>query len=252
MNPTPSNTRAPPTTGYDSLTNIVPLSGKTASSIATYGRRDVPKFAIHVRDVVRAYVYMDSVFFAADVQSQLANPANLEDERTLYEKRVLERQGERRKLRPCVVTEIFRRKGRKTRYLLCPMAGLHDEKGDGERGKRKGDGERQSFEDLEEPVSLLVRPVQSINNNQPFGDYVAYRFKPEWNNGPQYLFPVEVSRNEAFITDHRLPQFMEMQSFKQLREDIKEVSNVWKKWRNAEHVTVECNEDGQWLVSANI
>jgi len=228
MNPTPSNTRAPPTTGYDSLTNIVPLTGETASSIATHGRRNAPEFAINVRNVVRAYVYMDSIFFAADVQSQLANPANQEDERTLHEKRMLERQGEERKLRPCVVTKVSREKSGKIRCLLCPLAAFHD----------KNDNP-QPFEKLSEPVSLLVRPVQSTNNNQAFGDYVAYRFRPEWKKGPQYLFPVEVSRNEAFLADHWLPQSMDMQSFKQLREDIKEVSNVWKEWRNAEQVPVE-------------
>jgi len=240
MNPTPSNTRSnrtPPTSRH--LINVLPRSGVTASSIATNGRCEVPKYDIDIGAVVHAYVYMDSIFFAADVQSQLANPGNLEDERTLHEKGLLERQGDLIKLRPCVVMGAVRVSSRKTHYHLCPMAGFHD------------DGSRQRFKDLKEPASLLVRPVQATNDNETFGDYVAYQFTPEWKPGPQYLFPVKVMRDDLFVANHRLPQFIDTESYDQLGEDIKEVSNVWKKWRKAEHVTVEFEKESQWLVSAD-
>jgi hypothetical protein len=234
MNPTPSSIRsnnAPPTTTY--ITSGVPRSGETATAIASNGAREVPKWRINARSVVQAYVYIDSVLFAADVQCQLANPANLEDERTLYEMEMLKRQGEFRKLRPCVVIKVVQEAGLDTGYLLCPMAGFHK------------NGSRQLYKDLEEPASLLVRPVQTTDNNETFGAYVAYQFIPEWDDGPQYLFPVQVLRRNAFVTNHWLRQNMDDESFERLQEDIEEVSSVWKKWRNAEHVVVNTNEPSQ-------
>ena len=232
MNPTSSSIRAPPTTIYP--TTGVPLSGETATAIASHGDREVPKYVIEVGSVVLAYVYMDSIFFAADVQCRLADPTNREDDRTKYEQRMLNRQGELRKLRPCVVTEAVIEAAGAIRYTLCPMAGFHE-----------GGDSRQSYKDLEEPVSLLVRPVQTTYNNETFGTHTAYRFKPEWNNGPQYLFPIQVSRNDYFVANYWLRQVMDTKSFIQLLEDIEEVSNVWKKWRDAEHVVVEFDRDSQ-------
>jgi hypothetical protein len=190
MNPTPSSIKsnnAPPTSIY---ITTVPRSGKTATAITSRGAREVPKWPIDIGDVVRAYVYMDSIFFAADVKCELANPANLEDERTSYEKEMLELQGKLEKLRPCVVTGAEEEAGHNTRYRLCPMAGFHK------------NGSRQLKDELEEPASLLVRPVQTTCHNETFGAYAAYRFVPEWNDGPQYLFPVEVPRNTAFVSNY--------------------------------------------------
>ena len=244
MSPTPSSTRAPPTTFY--RLNVVPRSGETAESISSHGARKAPRWAMAVGNVVRSSVYMDSIFFAADVQCRLANPANLEDERTLSEKKLLERQGsglkegsDLSKLRPCVVVGVAREAGMATHYLLCPMAGFHEE---------EGDGSRRSYEYLKEPASLLVRPVQTIHHNETFGDYTAYRFKPEWGNGPQYLFPIQVSRELDFVASHGIPQSIDSASFERLLEDIEEVSNVWKRWRDAEHVVVEVDDDSQCLV----
>jgi len=244
MSPTTSSTgfnTDPPTTFY--LTNVVPLSGETATAIASHGAHEVPKHAIDIGSVVRAYIYMDSIFFAADVQCQLADPANLEDERTLYEKEMLEHLGERTKFRPCVVIGSEPDPDAGTRYLLCPMAAFHEEEG--------GDS-RQSHKDLKEPVSLLVRPVQTTDDNETFGAYISYRFEPEWDNGPQYLFPVQVSRNRNFVTNHWLEQAIDENSLGRLLQDIKEVSNVWKKWRKAEHILAKSDEDSQCLVRANV
>ena len=245
MSPTPSSTRssrAPPATFY--RLSAVPLSGETAESITSHGARKAPRCAIEVGNVVRSSVYMDSIFFAADVQCRLANPANLKDERTLSEMKMLERQGsglekgsDLSKFRPCVVVGVAREAGMITHYLLCPMAGFH----------------RQPYEALKEPASLLVRPVQTIDNNETFGDYTAYQFNPEWGSGPQYLFPIKVSRELDFVANHGLPeQIMDSASFERLLEDIEEVSNVWKKWRDAEHVVVEVDDDSQFLVPENI
>ena len=243
MNPTSSSirsNRAPPTTIY---TTTVPLSGETATAIASHGAREVPEYAMAAGSVVLAYVYMDSIFFAADVQCRLADPTNLEDDRTKYEEKMLERQGKLRKLRPCVVTEVVIEADETIRYILCPMAGFHEE---------VGGGSRQSHKDLEEPASLLVRPVQTTYNNETFGTHTAYQFEPEWNNGPQYLFPIQVSRNDYYVANRPLEQVMDTNSFIQLLEDIEEVSNVWKKWRDAEHVVVEFDRDSQYLVPDNI
>ena len=234
MNPTPSNIRsnaAPPTTVYH--TNSLPLTGEieTATSIASHGARKRPKWAMEVRSVAKAFVYMDSIFFAADVQCRLANPANLEDDRTLHEMELLARQGELKKFRPCVVMGVDREGGEKTRYRLCPMAAFHE------------GGSRQSYNGLEEPESLLVRPVQTTSENETFGAYSAYRFQPEWDRGPQYLFPIQVSRDEIFVTNHWLEQQIDEESFERLREDVEEVSNVWKRWRKAEHVVVGSKAD---------
>lgn len=245
MNPSPSNpgsNRAPPTTGY--LTGVVPLSGESATAISSHGVREVPKWAIDVRSVVQAYVYMDSIFFWADVKCQLVDPADraVADERVLHEREMLKRQGklDNRKLRPCVVVEVDPAQNGKTRYVLCPMAGFHE------------DGSRQLYEDLREPASLLVRPVQTTHDNKTFGDYTPYQFEPEWNIGPQYLLPVEVTRGDLFVANHWLPQKMDTDSFNQLLEDIEDVSNVWTKWRNAEDVVVESVDDSKWLIPANI
>ena len=117
---------------------------------------------------------------------------------------------------------------------------------------RKGGGPRQSYEDLEEPVSLLVRLVQTIYNNETFGAYTAYQFKPEWGNGPQYLFPIQVSRELDFVASHGIPQSMDSASLERLIGDIEGGSNVWKKWHNAEHIVVEVDDDSQCLVPENI
>ena len=69
MNPTPSSIRsnkAPPIAIL--TTSGVPLSGESATTIASHGAREVPKWPIEVGNVVQAYVYMDSIFLAADVQ----------------------------------------------------------------------------------------------------------------------------------------------------------------------------------------
>ena len=66
---------------------------------------------------------MDSIFLTADVQCQLAGPANLEE--TLYEQKMLER----RKLRPCVATGVDGEAIEDICYLLCPMAGFHEGEG---------------------------------------------------------------------------------------------------------------------------
>ena len=57
----------------------------------------------------------------------LANLAELKDNRTFYEEKTLEGQGELRKHRPCVVVGAAREAGENTHYLLCPMAGFHEE-----------------------------------------------------------------------------------------------------------------------------
>lgn len=243
MNPSPSNPRsdrAPPTTFL--LTDVVPLSGESATAISSHGVREVPKWTIDVRSVVEAYVYMDSIFYWADEKCQLVDSTNRADERTLHERDMLERQGElgNRKFRPCVVIEVKPEANDKTNYLLCPMAGFHK------------DGSRQLYEDLEEPASLLARPVQTTHHNKSFGGYAAYQFEPEWNIGPQYLIPVQVPRGDFFVANHWLPQKMETDSFNQLMKDIENVSNVWKKWRNAEDVDVKSVHDSKWLIPANI
>ena len=234
MNPAPSSDSVPPTTSY--LTDGVPLSGETATSIAYGGIRELPKWPMDVGRVVKAYVYMDSIFYAADVQCRLANPTKLEDERTLHEQKRLGRLGKGvkdRKLRPCVVTKVIPEAGGKISYLLCPMAGFHGKEG------------RQSYMHLEKPASLLVRPVRTTYNNETIGTYDPYQFEPEWGDGPQYLFPIQVSRRHVFVTDHGVSQTIADHSFEQLLADIKEVSNVWKKWRNAEHVVVDVDDNSQ-------
>ena len=45
---------------------------------------------------------------------------------------------------------------------------------------------------------------------------------------------------------------MDRSSFKLLLEDIEEISNAWKKWRDAEHVVVKFDHDGQYLIPDNI
>ena len=239
MNPTPSNlstNRAPPSTGY--LAGVLPHSGQTATSIATRGARKIRKWAVEVGNVVRAHVYMDSIFFAADAQCRLVNPDNLADERSLYEHDILVCLGERPepKIRPCVVVGVVKEADEKPHYLLCPMATFS----------------HQSYNKLEAPASLLVRPVETTYHNEPFGAYTPYRFDPEWDKGPQYLFPIQVSRTNDYITDHWLKQTIKNGSLEQLRKDIEEVSNVWKKWRHAEHVDVVSDADRQWLAPANI
>ena len=234
MNPTSSSIRfnkAPPTSCYPSTG--VPHSGETAESIASYGARKVPRRDINVGDVVKAYAYMDSIFFAADVRCRLVDPTNLRDGRSLHEKKMLEHQGKLRKLRPCVVVGVSSHPGEGTYYILCPMAGFHE------------GGSRQPYEDLKEPASLLVRPVQTTHDNKTFGTYTAYRFVPEWRDGPQYLFPIEVSRRDIFVANRQPEQYMHWKSLKQLQADVKEVSNVWKKWRDAEHVVVEVDDNSQ-------
>lgn len=230
---------APPTTV--GLTYVFPHTGETATSIATDGDYDVPKYPIEVKNVVRAYVYMDSIFYAADVQSQLATFGNRADQRTLHEEDMLRRQGELRKLRPCVVMRMDEDGDGEIHYFLCPMAGFHE-----------AGGSRKRYKDLKAPTSLLVRPVETIDCNQTFEDYTGYQFIPKWRKGPQYLFPIEVSRHNIFVANHRLRQSMDQDSFERLREDIKKVSDVWKKWRKTEHVVVESDQDGKWLVPSNI
>jgi hypothetical protein len=216
------------------VTDGFPLSSRTATSIVSYGALNVPKWPIDIRSVVKAYAYMDSIFFAADVQSELADPANLADERTLHEKKMLKRHGDLDKHRPCVVVQFKKEPDQKNRYWLCPMAAFHE------------DGVyRQSYEDLEKPTSLLVRPVQTTNGNETFGDHIPYRFEPEWNKGPQYLFPIQISRKAHYVANHDLDQKMDLESFVQLKADIREASHVWKKWRNAEHVIVKSAADSQ-------
>jgi hypothetical protein len=100
-------------------------------------------------------------------------------------------------------------------------------------------------------VSLLVRPVQAIHDNETFGDYDAYQFIPEWNNGPQYLFPIQVSRRYNFVTNYWLEQRIHPESFNKLIDDIEEASRAWKKWRNAEHVVVESIEESQCIIPAD-
>lgn len=240
MNPPPSNPRSnrgPPTTA-DHLTDVVPFSGKSATAISAHRVRDT----IKARSVVDAYVYMDSIFFAADVRCWLANPANREDERTKHEKKALRRQGQlrNRKLRPCVVIGVNTKTKEKPTYRLCPMAGFHK------------DGSRQLYEELREPASLLARPVETTYHNKTFGHYTAYQFTPEWEIGPQYLIPIEVSRGHLHVTNYWLPRKMHQKSYDRLLEDIEEASNVWKRWRNAEHVDVDCVDDSRWLIPANI
>ncbi len=219
--------------------HVFPRTGETATSIATDGNYDIPQFPIEVKNVVRAFVYMDSVFFAADVKCGLVHPDNDADERTLHEEGILRRQGELRKLRPCVVTGRVD-EGGATHYRLCPMAGFHEE-----------GGSRKRYKDLKAPTSLLVRPVEAIDCTETFGDYTGYQFTPKWHKGPQYLFPIEVSREDIFVANHRLLQSMDSESFGRLLEDIKKVPDVWKKWRKAEHI-VESKEEREWLVPANM
>jgi hypothetical protein len=52
---------------------------------------------------------------------------------------------------------------------------------------------------------ILVRPVQTTDINETFSPYVAYRFIPELDNGPQYLFPVQVPKKNSSVANYRLP-----------------------------------------------
>ena len=62
----------------------------------------------------------------------------------------------------------------------------------------------------------------------------------------------EVPRGGLFVGDHGIQQKMATNSFNQLLEVIEEVSNVWRKWRNAEHIIVESVDDSKWLTPTNV